>query len=249
MYLKWGSHQFQSRKTWLDWAYQPVVSPRGFLMFYRVNARFGGTVSITTGDDINDLEDLIVDTEAAMLIPNQDFALYHESNTIAKHAISASDTMDGTRMQFAWLKGSGRVSRGNSNEYVNLRSFQGMVSYELEANEEDIPIWQERLTQFGSGNSEIVVKESLTGFPIGQTVQAATAVTIVQEGTAIGWDGYPSFPASVAPSAFRSKAAVYERGAPTYGRYLTRMYPIRWRYTHELIGAPASPLFPTDPPI
>lgn len=249
MYVKWGSTQLQSRKTWLDWTYTPVFSDRGYLMWYRLQARFGGTVSITGAQTVNDLETAMTALQTGFLLQNQDFGLYHESNAASLHVILTSNTMDGTQMQFGWLKGSGRVVRGNSNEYINLRSYHGMVTCLINAAEEAVPVWKETIRQVGSGDGQIVVQESLTGVPVVQTIQADTMVVIIQEGHAIGWNDYPSFPSALFPLYFNSKGAIYEKGAPIYGRNATRMYPIRWRYVQELDTAPVSPVFPTDPPL
>jgi len=248
MYLKYGTVEFQSRKTWLDWNYTPVMSDRGFLMSYRVQARFGGTASITGAETITDLETKMSTIQAGMLIPNQDFGLYHEDDSPSVHVIEAADTMDGTRMHFSWMKGSARAARGNSNEYVNLRSFQGMCSFELDYCEEAVPIWRETVRQIGTGGTQNVVMESLTGTPIVQPVQASTQVVLVQEGYAAGWSGYPSFPPLAYPALISSKNAIYERGSPIYGRNSTRLFPIRWLYLMEMDIAPLSPVYPTDPP-
>lgn len=249
MYVKWGSTSLQSRKTWLDWTYTPVMSNRGFLMFYRVQARFGGTVSITGAQTISDLETLMTTTQTAMLLQNQDFGLYHEDNSPSLHVVDKDDTMDGTRMQFGWLKGTARAIRGNSNEYINLRSFQGMCSWEINAAEEAVPVWEETLRQIGTSGTQILVMESLTGVPLVQAVQAATQVVLIQEGHAVGWAGYPDYPDAIFPDYVNAKSTIYERGAPIYGRNRTRLYPSRWRIVHELDTAPVTPVYPTDPPV
>jgi hypothetical protein len=251
MYVKWGTTQLQSRKTWLDWTYTPVFSDRGFLMWYRLNARFGGTASISGAETITDLETKMSAIQTGFLSQNKDFGLYHENNNPSVHVILAASTMDGTQMQFSWLKGTARAIRGNSNEYVNLRTYQGMVSCLIEAAEEAVPVWKETIRQVGSGDTQITIQESLTGAPAVQYVQLATQVMLIQEGHAIGWNGYPDFPGVVDPTFapyFNAKAAIYERGTPTYGRNKTRMFPVRWRYVYEFDTAPLTPVFPTDPP-
>lgn len=244
--LKIGSVSLQANRVKLGWHWTPVVSKRGYLMYRRLAASFTGTVSDPSS--LSNLEDLIEDTETAAKTLDQDFKLFFDDGTTeSKHVVETADTMDGTRISFGWGEGTSRATRGSGVEYLAYRSFRGLMTCEIADPEEEIVEMHETIRQIGSGGAEFVVKESIPSTPIIQVLQAATGLQIIQEGYAVGFTGYPAFPAPVIPLSLRAKPTIYERLPPTYGRYVDRLFTSRWRYVMDLTTAPGSPIYPTGP--
>jgi len=246
MKLKIGTFEFQANRTWLTWRYTPVFSNVGRRMQTNIVASFGGSVS---GANLAALETIIENTQNAAQTMNLDFGLFqNDGTTPTKHVLLTANTINGTRFELEWVKGQVLAAGGNGAQYVNRRSFVGRMFAEVAANEKEIIDWHEDMRQIGTGGIEKALKESLTGAPEKQEVQQQTGVILIQEGYAVGWSAYPSFPAPNSAPDLRVKLVVQEKGTPKFGRNLSTRYPIRWRYYHELVTAPGSVPTPTALP-
>lgn len=243
--LYYGDYAFQVRKTWVDFTYQDIMSKLGYRMFTRVTARFGGTLKGADSDAV----DALIDACNLAMVPDRDFVL-KKDGVATKHSIYTNQTLDGVKIvQFQWVKGNTQGARGNGTEFVNKRSFLGTVTADIPNVEQEIVEWQETIRQEGTGGSDFEIKESISGLPVAQALQGATALHVIQEGYAIGWSTWPVFPSPKYPSSVKPKPSSYMRGPATYGRYVTRLHPIRWRYVHKLSTTPPTAWYPLDPPL
>lgn len=207
-------------------------------MLVRGDVRGVGSSAITT---------LCGELEDAVSVDNGDLKFLDNFGNETIHGISSSNTLNGVQVSRG-VQYPISPPEGSKTELFNKKTFEILFSWEEEAPQSEIVAWDQNIKVSGGG-PDFTIKQSFTGAPQIQTVSSFTDYVAVQQGRAIGWSAYPSFPPLHYSSGTLVGRLSYQQAYTPmrYNRNGNRMYPIEWRYyfwspSALLISSPSTPL-------
>lgn len=242
MILKWGGYEHDDNEVSFS-----VRISRATDSFQRIRAstvRFviQGTI---IGTSFSDLTDKLNTLESEYSTQGKDLVFYDNDGNETAHALRNSETLGGTRVVgFEYLEGIPGVW-GSSTEYVNKRTYRIAVEGDI-VTRGGLLEWEESYTYYGNGGPEHKWIESLVGDPQRQTLKQRTIGIGIQEGTAVGENGYPPLPEMLYPDLLmniRGQSPMVRPVSPKglwTGQY--HVYAIGWRFI--FMGPSALPGIP-----
>lgn len=179
--------------------------------------------------------------EAAYAVDNQNCGLYlPDGTTPTAHVLVSANTFGGIKVVQppTYIEGpwTGQV------EYLNRRTYSIVLRAEVRTGT-GLHSWKERLTIRGTGGAKWRYSPRENGDPQRQDLQTATTFYYIQEGQAVGRQGYPTPSSPLFPNLEHGemREIAYDSPQDLNAAGNPEMYPISWRYVQE---ATVSQLFP-----
>lgn len=190
-----------------------------------------------TGADAAALTTAINSLKTAYGSDGHDLSLTTNASVATSHKLTDADSVDGVK-----ITGGPSFPDGTGPEYANVRHFEIVA----EADFDDVGLanlvsFQESVMREGTGGERWLTQTPLDGPVISQSVARYTPVVIVQAGSAVGLNSYPTPPAPLLPSSEHTDRRRIARKGPDRladGSY--RNFEISWQYEFET-GAGSDP--------
>jgi hypothetical protein len=229
MFFRYGAHQhpanevnlvnFEAHRRFNERGHQTTILYR---MFITGELQYVGQAAIHAA---------IQEFLAAYAIPNQNAGLYHDDGTPTRHLLVANDpnNLTGNRvLVHAW-------PRGEPEEYATTRTFHVTIEAEYRAIEAELQAWFERVRVIGHGGIRYRWLEFAQGPPQRQIVNLQSMQELVQEGFAVGFDGYPLIhvPPPLYPALELPDLRQITTDAPTYRGNAFTNFRMEWRYVMQ----------------
>lgn len=229
MYWKFGGYQHPDNEVNLtSMEITTRFSPRGRPMtkLYRLHLHgelvYNGQSTLTTR--INELINAYTGNT------DVDCGLYQDDGTITPHKLQSSSTnpnnISGVKVVYrSWPK-------GDPEEYATCRTFYIILEAEYKDLESQLIAFRESVSVTGTTGPRRRMVEMNLGPARWQQVSAMTRQEILQQGFAIGYDGYPLgfMPGPILPSLELVDQRYVENENPEFaGRQFVR-YRTNWRY-------------------
>jgi hypothetical protein len=131
---------------------------------------------------------------------------------------------------------------GGQGEFATKRTWRAAweASFSAGLASGTIITHSETVQYVGTGGARKVIVETITGSPVEQTVNTYTTVRVVQAGTSVGWQAYPSYPAYIFSAAnLVLPELVKTPGTPQLIDGAYTYYPIAWVYPYQFTSAPS----------
>lgn len=247
MILSYGSYSFDDNEVSFEWDKQLVLGKTGRATHYQYQCRVTGVKQATT---VASLTSKLTSLESAMESSGQDLVFKDNDSNNTVHVATSSSTINGVRAigGVKYPKGN-PGSWGSGSEYTVYRTYQVVFQWEIAANESNLVVYQESI-RISGGGPRFVIQETLTGSPVQQQTAQQSKVIAIQQGIAIGYSSYPSFPAFRYSTGYlREELSYQESETPlNFAANTNTNFPIRWKYHYEspiAIGllTPALPSF------
>ena len=237
-YVKYGTHSHAKGEVdTLRFEIIPEFSERGRRRTHLTKADYGGEISGTGPANLTPKINKLI---SAYADDGHDWQFFNSDGLATNHAIvSHASNMTGTRiLHRSW-------PRSDAVEYDTKRYFRIVVAARFIDCEDQIVRVQETVRGLGTTGERWAFQNTQAG-PKRVQIWPATSQTIVQEGFAMGLQGYPS-QVTVAPPLLGSAHEHLERRmithiGPRTERLMNYDYGIRWRYVFEV--AVNTPLYP-----
>jgi hypothetical protein len=230
MQVAWGNYTHESNEVQLvNFTVRPRMSRRNLRMErqYRIHLRgelkdTGGQSALTT--KINNLI-------SAYSNDFQDFNLYDNSGNLTPHSISSTDprNISGNRVVHRSWDGTDPV------EYALIRSYEIIIEATLSDPESGLLYLSESVTTIGSGGQIWEAVNTFSG-PQAAVICPQSWVRVVQQGMAIGYQGWPPARPPIFPNNFEHEER--RRITPHYPQFRGQgftHYPISWHYEFSTI--------------
>lgn len=228
---KYGSYEHPAAEVNLakmDIAYRH--GPRGVRM-ERVDTihLYGQFCEDTTAEVLTRIDELI----QAYSFDYLDAGLYLDDGTLTRHKLVNSDSISGVRViRRSW--------DGGPDELATTRTFDIVLQAVYPDAGESIIEWSETVETIGTCGPRFDIVETYNG-PFAQLVAQSTAQRIIQSGSAVGYQGYVSFPAPLYPANEHVDRRSLRRGSGKARGRAATFFPCSWTYFFSL-GSPQSPL-------
>lgn len=226
MKLRYRGYDFDDDELRCGWDRRVQYSPQNrrtkylFSLLVRGERLRSGAAALTAS--LGELEDAVSEN-------NGDLTFLDNTGTATVHRVQSGETLNGVQVM-GGVRYPIDPPTGSRTEYLNKRTFEILFQWEIEAPESEIVEWQHDIrTSLGN---EFVVKKSLSGLAQQQGTSLFPDYVAVQQGRAVGWSAYPSFPSPQYTLGTLLNGPSYQKAsAPLYrGRNGNRLYGIEWRY-------------------
>lgn len=228
-----------------DVRFDAVLNEGEQIVAYKARADIIGTLISQIGSQADLTAQIQAIQEA--YVNGGDLILYLNDGSVSPSSIVNALTIGGTRVvqapSFPELRGA---------QWVTYLRWTAAIEAELPTLDGDTALWsfEERLTFQGTGGPATDVIECAQGDPEPQTIRQRTAMTVTQEGRAVGYLGYwaqmynsPLWP-SIEQQQFRIQYPGSPRRTGSGSNIAYKMYPTFWRYQFKS----ADPLSSFTPP-
>jgi hypothetical protein len=232
MYFKFGSYQHPDNEVNLT-TYEVTTqrSPRGRPMKTTIRLHINGQLQAAGQSALNTKIAELIDVYSQSNM-DQDCGLYHDDGTVTRHKLESSNTnsanLTGVRLVHrSW-------PRSEPEEYATCRSFYIVLEAVYRDLESQLIDFHERLYGIGTTAPAFLWTLLASGRPKRQMIHTWTLQTLVQEGYATGFDGWPvNFlygPGPLFPALEdQERRTIYRTGPRYLGRAFAN-YRIDWRY-------------------
>lgn len=167
---------------------------------------------------------------AALLVPNQSFALFTDSGSVSSAKILVGETASGTRVvQIGAPEAQGA-------EFVNRRTitFTVTAEYHVKNAARAIVSWREQVTIIGNGRARRSWRMPINGFGLRQTITPFSLVRATQQGQGVGYLARPSAPPPYWPDYLVNESETGALDTPQYMGGTTFInWPVSWSYQFE----------------
>lgn len=226
MYLQYGSYQHPQDEALLQsFEVIPRLSRRNRRMetLYRMRVtgerKASGQAAITSS--IQELVNAYSDD-------GQSVALFQDDGTITNHALIQTDpnNVSGVKIvQRSW-------PRGDPGEYATYRRFAITFEAVFRELESELLEYRERTRIIGNGGASVSVFPVSTGPPRVQQIAERTPVLLIQEGFAVGYDGFPEayVPGPLYPALVLNPRVRLVRHSPRFKGRKFAEYAVHWSY-------------------
>ena len=192
MYFQYGGYRHPDNEVHMvNFEYIPQFSSRGERWAVKYRMHIQGEI-IAAGQ--SNIKQRIDDLINAYSIDNQTAALYHDDGTKTKHWLpTGADDILGNNLSGNWVEYRSWPSKGEC-EYATFRSFQIILSalFKDVSSQGQILQFRESVRYVGSGGPIRRWIYLNNGQPFQQITSLNTTQRIIQEGNAVGLDGWPS---------------------------------------------------------
>lgn len=227
MFFRYGPYQHPDNEVNLtSFEVIPRRSERGRQMtvHYRMHL-LGELIHCGQADIHTAIQQLI----AAYAYDNMgDAGLFHDDGTPTRHYIPQNhqDNLTGVRVTHrSWPK-------GDAAEYATLRTFYIVLEADFRYLEGELTAWQEVVRTTGNCGPRWDYFESQNDLPRPEILNRYTVQTIVQSGSAVGFDGWPMLhvPGPLYPSQELEYLREITPYSPKFMGQQWAEYPIEWKY-------------------
>lgn len=186
--------------------------------------------NLQVGADVPDITAKILAMEAAYKQRGVDVRLLTSAGGATAHKMLHADTINGVR-----VVALPSFPEGSGAEYTTWRSNTIVLEADFPVNANDpgtqILEWQETLEMWGGGPLWMYTAP-IAGVPVRQTVRLATTFKATQQGSAVGFLGYPTVPAPIFPGALMERPRI-TLSAPRGVQGSAQEFPVSWSYVFE----------------
>lgn len=168
---------------------------------------------------------------------DKNIELFHDDGERSAHYLTYPLSINGVSVR------TFDFPKGEREEYATQREYRIVFQSEYPNVEDQIVWYYDELRYVGSAGSlwEMVLYPA--GDPSYQIIYQKTTQRVIQQGNAIGYDGYVIEPPPAFPDWEHGEQRVYTAGTPTVYRKGFIFMPSSWRYVMELPAA-QSPILP-----
>lgn len=187
--------------------------------------------------------DLIANTEAEMTAKGialinaynqhgRDFALTDDSGATTIYTLDQGSSINGVQVT-DWSLDEGVVYSAILPFSITLQA-----DYDIPGSTNDLLRFTETIITIGTGGQKVAMQQGLVG-PVPQVLALATAVTVLQIGSAVGRDGYP-IPPSPLLSAWEDEERrnIQRTGGQDAGGGVFRNFGVNWTYQFLIPESP-----------
>ena len=238
MYLKYGDYTHGFGETAIAISAEAILDQNGLSFERRERWDVGGELQAASQAD---LTTAILALQAAYSSHGKDLRLLlADGSTDSAHKLLTAQCVGGTMVRVP-----PSFPQGTHGQYSTFRSYnlavEGIVRFGVP---QSLRQWDETIEFQGTGGPRMVVHEIRNGPPIVEIVSQATPIAAVQSGTAVGYDGYPAFPAPIWPDMLDhpnvAKARIEPQPVGTGASRALRNWTIRWLYPYIFAAPPGS---------
>lgn len=238
MYYKYGSYTHAANETAATFTVTGLYEGH-VRVGYREEWNLTGLLFAATRSALQTALDAL---DAAYEDDGYDLKLLDDDGTTVLRSLTSASTTSGTMV----IAGPSYPDNGETNnEYGTYRRYNITVAAEYMGTAAGVPsfpedtiVWVETVSITGTGAAQFVLVPILNGRFPRQTLRMNTAVTVKQEGRAIGRTGYPTPPRPLIPQWEHQEQRQISRGplgrAGPPGSPVFVEWPVSWSYTHEL---------------
>lgn len=230
MFIKIGTYSHPANEVDEIFVSQRIVrNRRNRRQYVTKTLTLGGTlIPDQTTISQATIKSAIQELESAYSRDGKSVGLYHDDGTESPHVLKSGESMSGVRII------SLEYPEATGAEYAVQRSFRIIVEADfLDAKFDELVSWQESLSFVGDCGPKDVFKLTLNGPPQKQTVHQRTTQFVTQQGSAIGFRGYPTVPAALFPAAAKREQIRKDYGTPEYNGDALINWPVSWSYVFE----------------
>lgn len=229
MYVKYGSYQHASNAASVLFEALPLRSRmrgRRYAIRYRMTVQ--GELLACDGDLDTQIDDLIT----AYSTDRQTLGLYHDNGTATRHLLDASHAslVDGPYVvRRSWPRGTAGGEYASHHTY--MVTMEAIYDFPESGDATSAIIeYTERIEYKGGGGPRWVGQYDQLGVWRSQTIVANTPVVTIQSGRSVGWGGYVSPIAAIAPGYLQSERSWDRKTSPRLGTANTKEYLWEWAY-------------------
>ena len=232
MYFTYRDYQHAANEvTIVSMKKRRRLSPRGYMRSNIVTMELHGEILETTQAAF---KTKIAELEEAYSEDGGDAIFYHDDGTPSEHQIISANTMSGTVVRdLSYPFGM------QPEEYATQRKFRIVLEAEHNWSEKQVLFFHETLRWIGNCGPRWKAIETAYGPPVVQSVSLQTVQKVIQEGQAIGLDGYPIYPGPLFDTLEHGHLRDLKMFGPKEWRNKHSEYGIRWRYVFSS-GIPLS---------
>jgi hypothetical protein len=210
---------------------RPLYSSRHRRTLVRYEAHLTGEIIIDDTDTTTELAQAKLTTRINELVNaygvnGGDYILLDNQGNQTRHSLISGDSLSGVRVEHrSWPK-------GDPAEWATHRTFYIVLVAEYVEAESQIVSWQERVQVVGNGGPDWEMRRVRFGLPRPQLLSNFTPVSVVQQGEAVGLQGYPIPPGPIFPAWEHEQLRQITPGsAESYPNGFIN-FPLRWAYIH-----------------
>lgn len=243
MFFKFGAHQHPNNEVNLvNYEVIPQLSDRGRPETTRIRMHVIGEILVDQTLTTPTARQADLNTKITTLINayslanmDQNCGLYHNDGTITRHKLESSATnaanISGVRMVYrSWPK-------GDPAEYATMRSFYIILEAIYRDLESQLVSYSEKVHGIGTTGPRHSWTEHATGLPTREIINQRTVQTLIQEGYAIGFDGWPAQflygSGPLFPNLEQLNRRQITRSGPNFMGRQFAYYRVDWRYVME----------------
>ena len=210
--------------------YRPQFSPRGRRWGITYRVHINGELLYSTQADIHAAVGALIEAYA---YDGRSWYLYLDDGTPTHHSLihGDADDLSGVRViHREWPTGDGA-------EYATGRVYAIVLEKTKRANESSIIEFEESVRYIGTGGPEYKMVKLPNGMSVQQLVSQYTPIQIIQRGTMVGLNTWPTVPAYAPPlwPAYEDQQQrIVDYISPQYlGRQYVN-YRVNWTYVFNM---------------
>lgn len=227
MYVTYGAYRHPDNEVNLT-SFESITrySPRNRRMVTKQRMHISGDL-IYTGQAA--LAPKIAQLIDAYATEDQTLALWHDDGTVTRHRLESSSTnsnnISGVKIAYrSWPK-------GDPEEYATARTFYIIAEADYRDLDSELIEYHDRVRIRGTAGPRRRFLEFARGPAQAQITVQQTLQEIVQEGFAVGFDGWPNVvPGPISPTNELVDERVIDNQGPTFAGAAFTHYRINWRY-------------------
>jgi hypothetical protein len=233
VYYQHGAHRHPNNEVNLTTLEVTTIrSPRGLEMIKRYRLHLSGELLAVGQAALSTAIAELIDAYT-LFDPDVTSGLYHDDGTPTRHRIESSlinsANISGVRMAYrSWPK-------GEPEEYATGREFYIILEAEYRDLEGQIINYHEHVRKRGTCGPYVNYTEFQTGLARLEVINQQTVQDIVQEGYAVGFDGYvyPNGPGAIFPALEIPTLRVIDPESPEFMGRAFAYYRTNWRYVMQ----------------
>lgn len=197
----------------------------------RYEAHLQGEILIDPTDTTTELAQAKIATRVAEIInaysyDGGDYFLLDNQGNPTRHSLISADSISGVRVE------QRSYPKGDPAEWATARSFYIVLSAEYVEADSQLASWREQVRVVGTGGPEWAMNQMRLGLPRPQLISNFTPVTILQQGEAVGLQGYPIPPGPLFPAWEHVNLRQFTPTSPDSYPNGFLNFPTHWAYVH-----------------
>jgi hypothetical protein len=232
MYIKWGDFQHEpGEANLISFEVRANHTERRQKLTHTVEAHVGGVICSRGGSAV-DISNRLNQLQAALLVDDKDFGLYHADGTPTPHVIYTDDPLNLTGNQIVFYN----FPANHNGEFTTGREFMYKVRAEYFAATSQMMMYKETITHHGDTGPLVNWVWHKYHEPTYRVTNWATTQIVTQHGMAQTIGTWLAPPPPVLPPPFElTHRRMIRRSSPLrFPKQKYIAYPIEWTYVYEV---------------